>query len=1024
MRPVRLTLQAFGPFAGRVSVDFRAALEAGLFGIYGPTGAGKSTLFTAMTFALFGETAREGQTAPMLRADHAAPGMPTEVEFVFDLGPKRYVALRRPEQSRPKQRGEGETTVPHEAWLFDATGRPPETLTETDRGRALAERKTGAVNAAISELLGYGPAQFRQIVLLPQGRFETFLVAKTPERQAILRELFDVSLYTRLMADLRSQALAAEARIRDGRALCAARLQAEGFGDSAELEAALAEAAAGLEALGADEANARAAAEAAARILHEAEALEARFQAAEAAEARCTALAASAPEIAALEAHVARATRAERVQALAEARATATQELAQASRRLTEAEAQEAAADAATGAADTALAEAEARAPERAALAEERAGLDLWAGHLARAEGLGAAIAEAGRVQAEARSTHEAAQRELDALAAQHRRDAAALSQARQAEAARAALQGRLAALSAESEAVATRQRAEAALAEAQGQLEACTQAQARAETQAEAARSRLEVAEAAVAAGQAAALAATLSPGAPCPVCGGRDHPAPARGDADAADVPGALAAARRNGLDAQAALRKADSALAAAEATWKACAARLAELPAVGVAPGDPALELARAQQALDDLGPETDPGALERGQSALEARLAAQTAAEAEARARLTAAQQHLAVETARQAEMLAPVPEPLRSPGMLARRRAKVAAELDALDKALSLAAERARTAREAVIGARAARSAAQAAQAEAGARASRAEAGFAAALDRAGLSAADFAALAPALDRLEADRARVEAFRQERLLAEAAQAETRAAVAGVSRPDLAGLGTARAAADAALEAAREARIGAAARQAALARLAQEIAALLTALEAEEAASAPLRGLAALAAGQNPLRLDLDTFAIGAMFDRVLAAANLRLGPMTAGRYQLERAHEDGGRGRRGLGIAAFDLHTGKARSTATLSGGETFIAALALALGLADVVEASSGKVRLETIFIDEGFGSLDAQGGAGTLEQVLAVLNGLVGRNRAVGLISHVQQVQEAIPTGFRIRKTAGGSRIEARQDP
>jgi exonuclease SbcC len=137
-------------------------------------------------------------------------------------------------------------------------------------------------------------------------------------------------------------------------------------------------------------------------------------------------------------------------------------------------------------------------------------------------------------------------------------------------------------------------------------------------------------------------------------------------------------------------------------------------------------------------------------------------------------------------------------------------------------------------------------------------------------------------------------------------------------------------------------------------------------------------------------------------------------------MTSSRYQLERDRE-GGRGSRGLGIQVFDVHTGKFRGTDTLSGGETFIAALALALGLADVVEATNGKVRLDTIFIDEGFGSLDTENGSGTLDQVLHVLGSLVKQSRAVGLISHVPLVQEAIPNGFYVRKGPMGSAIEKR---
>ena len=135
------------------------------------------------------------------------------------------------------------------------------------------------------------------------------------------------------------------------------------------------------------------------------------------------------------------------------------------------------------------------------------------------------------------------------------------------------------------------------------------------------------------------------------------------------------------------------------------------------------------------------------------------------------------------------------------------------------------------------------------------------------------------------------------------------------------------------------------------------------------------------------------------------------------------YRLTRGGEtSGGRGKRGLEIEVFDINTGKARPAATLSGGETFIAALALALGLADVVESLSGKIRMDTIFIDEGFGSLDTENGAGTLDQVIQVLAALTEGSRAVGLISHVGLVQDAIPQGFYVRSTPSGSRVEERR--
>jgi exonuclease SbcC len=178
---------------------------------------------------------------------------------------------------------------------------------------------------------------------------------------------------------------------------------------------------------------------------------------------------------------------------------------------------------------------------------------------------------------------------------------------------------------------------------------------------------------------------------------------------------------------------------------------------------------------------------------------------------------------------------------------------------------------------------------------------------------------------------------------------------------------------------------------------------------------------LRELADAFTGRNDMKMNLETFAIATMFDHVLEAANLRLGPMTRNRYMFVRETEGRGNAQRGLDIAIDDANTGRPRPPSTLSGGETFIAALALALGLSDVVESTRGNVRLDTIFIDEGFGSLDSDGDAGTLEQVLETLQDLVGQNRAVGLISHVPLVQQVIPNGFWITKTTSGSHIEMR---
>ena len=271
--------------------------------------------------------------------------------------------------------------------------------------------------------------------------------------------------------------------------------------------------------------------------------------------------------------------------------------------------------------------------------------------------------------------------------------------------------------------------------------------------------------------------------------------------------------------------------------------------------------------------------------------------------------------------------------------------------------------------------------------------------------------------------LESDRKTVSDHREGLIATRTTWQNATAACADHERADLAPLQSALDDATQALNAANAVLATARTDVTSLTRFKDSLAEALTETERLESETGPLRELADLTNGKNDFKMTLETFAIGAMFDQVLEAANMRLDPMTRGRYRLmRRLDASGGRGKRGLEIEAFDINTGKARPTATLSGGETFIAALALALGLADVVESLSGKIRMDTIFIDEGFGSLDTENGAGTLDQVIQVLAALTEGSRAVGLISHVGLVQEAIPQGFYVRSAPSGSRVEERK--
>ncbi|WP_042432725.1 SbcC/MukB-like Walker B domain-containing protein, partial [Streptacidiphilus anmyonensis] len=207
-------------------------------------------------------------------------------------------------------------------------------------------------------------------------------------------------------------------------------------------------------------------------------------------------------------------------------------------------------------------------------------------------------------------------------------------------------------------------------------------------------------------------------------------------------------------------------------------------------------------------------------------------------------------------------------------------------------------------------------------------------------------------------------------------------------------------------------------GASARVADLARLGARLAADLRRLRPFAADLATATELSQLVAGtskSNELRMSLENYVLAARLEQVAAAAGTRLRIMSGGRYTLE--HTDArarGNARSGLGLQVLDAWTGQYRDTATLSGGESFFASLALALGLADVVTDEAGGMPLDTLFIDEGFGALDPD----TLEEVMSVLDSLRERDRAVGIVSHVAELRDRIPQQLTVRKGRSGSRL------
>lgn len=1022
MRPIRLTIQAFGPYAGREVIDFRDAMAAGLFGIYGQTGSGKSTIFTAMYFSLFGESTKSDQEPASFRSDHADPALPTEVEFVFDVGERRYVVRRRPDQTRPKHRGTGDTRDPHEAWIFDASGMQPNEITEANSGRVIAERKTGVVRDAVIDLLGYGSEQFRQIVLLPQGKFEAFLTAKTENRLSILRELFDVSIYRRLTSKLLDEAIIVQRKIRDKRQLCAGRLQAEGFEHFDALNSGITAA----EATAAQETEREATAEKALALerthLESARQHEALFVRAETSEVALSTLLGREEKIELVRQRIANAKR-------AQAMADVHRQLGEMQNELGKAQGLQAesnsVAQTATALAQTTaetLANEKAREVEIEGLARQGEVLDRYRQII----GASAVLAKAAEAK---RETFTAATRKLEDkekilvnLTSSKRNAESELQQVRESESKRLQLIAKRDGLEVQGKAAVAYETLEKALAEALTIVDCDRVNHEAAVSQTALAHAAFERAEADLAAAQALHLATKLNPGDPCPVCGSLEHPSPVSGDVQHAGLDQAFRDARKALERSRANEADKGRQLSSADATAAERCHRLAEAEKPARSAVELRTEFSILKAEIDRLGVPVNIPAAEAALAKIDEAIVEQTRAVHEARTSCDMARQEEAIARDRLIQSLAGVPEPLRQAEALQREQDNVRRQHLARKTAFEAAEHAANTAREKSLTAEAASSAAKVRYIEALARRDRARVAFNTRLTEHGLTAETYNAFKVGIVSLHEDEKLVEDHNHALGVARRERDNARAAVIDMQRPNLTPLETAVQAAELALRSATSDLAGTRHKLDQFKRLRESIATALDSVEKLEAETGPLRELSRMCNAENSQRLDLETYAIGAMFDQVLTAANQRLEPMTSGRYTLGREVEGtGGRARRGLGITVFDTHTGKSRPPSTLSGGETFIAALSLALGLSDIVESLSGKVRLDTIFIDEGFGSLDTENESGTLDIVLQVLTHLVGQHRTVGLISHVPLVQEAVPNGFYVRKGLTGSRVEIR---
>ncbi|RLL65634.1 SMC family ATPase [Streptomyces sp. Z26] len=1042
MRPHRLTLTAFGPFGGTQRVDFDELCAAGLFLLHGATGAGKTSLLDGVCFALYGTVpgARQ-QPGGTLRSDHADPHTLTEVVLDVTVGGRRLEITRRPEQLRPKKTGTGRTRE-----------RAHSALREWDAAegewRALS-RSHQEIGDEVGQLLGMSRDQFCQVALLPQGDFARFLRAGAEDRAKLLGRLFDTGRFAAVEEELARMRRSAQDEVReaDEALLALAHRTRQAAGPAAEADAPEDPP---KPAPGGGNGRAAGRRRAPGGGLPDQRAAGPGAEPGEAGPPGAPGDPALADTVLA-EAAVARCGARERRDAAAVAARTTREAHDTAVRRRDEA--------GELARRQERFAEARRRHEQLSGAAGERRDT---AGRLARARAA-AAVAPAVALRAAAEAEHAAAaddeargrarlpaghatadETRLTELERETRQRLGALASARRAEGRVREIDTELAAVERESRADddilrdadewlsdwerrhgelrARVERAQTAATRSEhiaGRLEPArlrlTAARDRDRLEAErttADEALLRARERVTAArdhwldlkerrlrGIAAELAAALTPGAPCAVCGGTEHPAPARPGADHVDRHTEEAALARHGEaetareDAARALHAVDERLTAARATAGAEAvARLADAVRE--------LEAGHAAAHAEAAGAHAAREELERAEREHARRTGEQREAERRAAAR-TSHREGLLREQAELAE------EVRRARGDAVDVAAR-AAELERLAVCLTDAAGAARAARDAARRRTDARTRAAEAARQAGFDSP--EAAADAALDEARQRAAQ-----EWLDRWQAEETAVAAeLADERLTAAASRppADPRAAE------------TAAAAAAERLRDAHAVEQAARTRCAELDELGARAAADVRAMAPRRAAHRRVAALAHLTAGtaaENERKMRLETYVLAARLEQVAAAASARLARMSGGRYTLVHSAERAtGRGRSGLGLHVVDSWTGVERDTATLSGGETFFASLALALGLADVVTDEAGGTPLDTLFIDEGFGSLDED----TLDEVLDVLDSLRERDRSVGIVSHVPDLRRRVPAQLEVVKTRAGSSVRRRAVP
>ena len=1046
MKPQLLVISAFGPYAGQTEIDFSKFGESGLFLITGDTGAGKTTIFDAISFALFGESSGSNRTADTLRSDFAPSTIKTFVDLTFSHRGKQYHIVRNPRYLRPKRNGRGSTSE-----TADATLTMPDGTVVTGNTKA---------TEAVVALLGINHRQFKQVAMIAQGEFLQLLLADSTERAAIFRRIFNTERFTRLQDLLKEQANALRGQYESSAQELSRLIQriscAEDRPDFPALEDLkqnntiyrIPEAYALLQRLLEEDGQQCLSLSETVQHLEEqtvqltleyakAEQQNQQFTQLTEAEEQLRDLASKNEEMLERQKRISQAETVHQLVLPLEQEwnricverdrcSAAVKESGQLIRDLT----------GQVHLAESQLKAEQAQDEKRAKLSEEIGKLTRDLPSYGALSSLSAeTIALENRLEECGRLAQAAAQKK-EALENQ-----------------RASLEEELSAFSGVELELLTRQKALEQAKEREQrlsilqedflqleQLEVKTAEQKalylRLEKDYTEANHHYEDRERAFLRGQAGILAAHLEEGVPCPVCGSEHHPHPAALPANQIPTEAELGTERKQ--------------CEQLHATLQAAAQKGSQIQAEAAALHGTILRELTAFQEL-----ETDPEILKKQKDALPQIISRQkeailrleqqlqeTGRKASRKSACAEQIQNLAERLATAADFLKEKEETARGitaslkenaakssvlqSALAYKTRAEAEQKLKELQALLTDSIQRKKLAEDAYYRVKSSMDRAEAVLTEQTAQlkeqqqlAEKASLQFFSKREELGFSSEEaYRSICLSTPALQAEKALWEEYRDRRSRLTDTAMALRKTLEGKTPVNLEFLQEKR---DTVQEKRTQASTALQKIQLRLnvnREIEEKVRKERRTREKTEAEYNLILDLSKTANGElaGRQKLAFEQYVQAAYFRQIIHQANLRLVQMTNGRYQLlRRENASDLRSQSGLELDVLDQYTGKIRTVKTLSGGESFKASLALALGLSDVIQSYAGGVQVDTMFVDEGFGALDPE----SREQAIAALQTLASGNRLVGIISHVDGLREMIPHKIVVQKGVSGSRIQ-----